>query len=241
MQSMQARTRSGVEPGGPDLYKMLERMPILSGLPASSIDMLASEARLDRFSRGQTIFRRGTAPTGLYFVIGGSVKLLAQDADGREKVIELFSSGHMFGEIGIFMHSSYRAWAQAVDRCTLVHVDRNHVMATIEQDQELSARMLREVSARVQKLIDAICTTSSRLGITRVASYLVDLSEHESEPGLVQLPAPKRTVASLLSLTHESFSRILRRLIDDEIIAMTGRNVRILDAERLRALILSAD
>lgn len=241
MQPLQVRARAGAETGGPDIFKMLERMPILAGLPVTSIGLLASEARLVRFSRGQTIFRRGTAPTGLYFVIGGAVKLLAQDADGREKVIELFGSGQMFGEIGIFMHSSYRAWAQAVDRCTLVHVDRRHVMLAIEQDQELSARMLREVSSRVQKLIDAICTTSSRLGITRVASYLMDLAARESSPDIVHLPAPKRTVASLLSLTHESFSRILRRLIDDGIIAMTGRNVTILDTERLKALLLSTE
>jgi len=241
MQSSQAREKTVADGGGPDLYKMLERMPILGGLPASSVDLLASEARLVRFSRGQTIFRRGTAPTGLYFVIGGAVKLLAQDADGREKVIELFGSGQMFGEIGIFMHSSYKSWAQAVDRCTLVHVDRRHVMMAIGQDQELSARMLREVSSRVQKLIDAICTTSSRLGITRVASYLLDLSGRTSEPGRVHLPAPKRTVASLLSLTHESFSRILRRMIDDGIISMAGRNVTIRDQERLKALLLNSD
>jgi len=241
MQTPQARERAVTDGGGPDLFKMLERMPILGGLPTSSIDLLAGEARLVRFSRGQTIFRRGTAPTGLYFVIGGAVKLLAQDADGREKVIELFGSGQMFGEIGIFMHSSYRAWAQAVDRCTLVHVDRRHVMMAIEQDQELSARMLREVSSRVQKLIDAICTTSSRLGITRVASYLLDLSGRSGEGDRIHLPAPKRTVASLLSLTHESFSRILRRLIDDGIISMTGRNVTIEDQERLKALLLNSD
>lgn len=114
-------------------------------------------------------------------------------------------------------------------------------MAAIEQDPDLSARMLREVSSRVQKLIDAICTTSSRLGITRVASYLIELSSAADGTDSVQLPAPKRTVASLLSLTHESFSRIMRRMIDDGIIAMTGRNVRILDEPRLRALLLQAD
>lgn len=240
-QAARDRLGNGRESGGPDIHKMLTRMPILGGLPPGSIDALAQDARLVRFSRGQTIFRRGTAPTGLYFVIGGAVKLLAQDADGREKVIELFGSGQMFGEIGVFMHSTYRAWAQAVDRCTLVHVDKRHVMAVIERDQDFSSRMLREVSSRVQKLIDAICTTSSRLGVTRVASYLIELSERGTEHGTVLLPAPKRTVASLLSLTHESFSRIMRRLIDDGIIAVTGRSVQILDEARLRALLVSAD
>lgn len=228
--------RATSEASGPDLQKMLSRMPILARLPGSSIDVLALDSRVMRFSRGQSIFRRGSAPTGLYFVIGGAVKLLAQDADGREKVIELFGPGQMFGEIGIFMHSSYRAWAQAVDRCTLIHVERAQVMSAIERDQELSSRMLKEVSSRVQKLIDAICTTSSRLGVTRVASYLCELSERNADAASVYLPAPKRTVASLLSLTHESFSRIMRRLIDDGVIAMSGRNVDIVDRARLRAL-----
>jgi CRP-like cAMP-binding protein len=220
---------------------LLRELPIFDPFPRRGRDLLASGASLLALDRGQTIFRRGATPTGIYFVVVGAIKLIAPGADGRDKTIELFGPGQMFGEIGVFMDSTYRAWAQAVGRCTLIHVSRSHVMAAIEGDHELSTWMLREVSWRVQKLIDVICATSTHHGVIRVASYLLDLAEASPDPQQIELPAPKHTVASLLSLTHESFSRIMRKLSDESVIAMRGRTVRILDMAALRRLRLNQE
>jgi len=217
-----------------DPVTVLSRMPMLAHLPERSIRALGFGATEVAIERGATIFHPGTVPTGVYFVVSGAVKLIAQGVEGRDKIIELFGPGEMFGEVGVFMHSTYRAWAQAVGRCTLIHVDREQVLASVGRDQELSGWMLAEVSTRVQKMINVICTQSSSLAVGRVAAYLVDLSERAAHRQQIEFPAPKGTVASLLSLTQETFSRIMRRLCDDGLIAMAGRTVHILDLDGLR-------
>ena len=50
------------------------------------------------------------------------------------------------------------------------------------------------------------------------------------------LAAPKKDVASLLGTTPEAFSRGLRRLADDGLIAMAGPRVALLDPDALEAL-----
>lgn len=60
------------------------------------------------------------------------------------------------------------------------------------------------------------------------------LSERAAHLQQVEFPAPKGTVASLLSLTQETFLRIMRRLCDDGLVAMVGRTVHILDLDGLR-------
>lgn len=224
-----------------DAATLLARMPLLAHLPEESVARLAKGATELAFERGDAVFHHGTVPTGLYFVASGSVKLIAQGADGRDKIIDLFGPGHMFGEAGVFMHSTYRAWAQAVVRCSLVHVSREQVLAAVAQDPGLARWMLAEVSARVQKMIDLICTQSATLAAGRVAAYLLELAESSPQAPWIDFPAPKGAVASLLSLTQETFSRIMRRLCDEGLIAMSGRTVHILDMEALRRVPLQRD
>lgn len=228
--------RTPVEPAA-----LLARMPSLAHLPEQSIARLAEGASELAYERGESVFHHGTVPTGLYFVASGSVKLIAQGADGRDKIIDLFGPGHMFGEAGVFMHSTYRTWTQAVVRSSLIHVSREKVLAAVAEDPVLARWMLAEVSARVQKMVDLICTQSATLAAGRVAAYLLELLESAPQAPWVEFPAPKGAVASLLSLTQETFSRIMRRFCDEGLITMSGRTVQILDMEALRRVPLERD
>ena len=66
----------------------------------------------------------------------------------------------------------------------------------------------------------------------RVIGYLALLGD-SAEGGKVTLPAQKSLVASRLNLTPEYFSRILHDLAADGLIRVEGRDIEILDAERL--------
>lgn len=57
---------------------------------------------------------------------------------------------------------------------------------------------------------------------------------HNTEQDVtVSLPASKGTIASLLSVTPEHFSRILHDLQANGLIAVDRRHIHILDAQRL--------
>ena len=64
----------------------------------------------------------------------------------------------------------------------------------------------------------------------RIAGHLLELpAVHTAGPPTVLLAAPKKDVASLLGTTPEAFSRGLRRLVDDGVVAVDGPRVRLLD------------
>jgi CRP/FNR family transcriptional regulator len=44
----------------------------------------------------------------------------------------------------------------------------------------------------------------------------------------VQLPAPKREIAMLLGTTPETFSRLLKKLSDEEVIRVSGKSIQLL-------------
>ena len=75
-------------------------------------------------------------------------------------------------------------------------------------------------------------------GIKRVVDYLVHSPDVGQVPvsqrdATVSLPASKGTIASLLSVTPEHFSRILHELQANGLIAVNRRQIHIPDVQRL--------
>lgn len=224
------------EPGAPAAAAALWSLPLARYAAPATLEALARSVQLVRLPKAHTIFRRGDMPSGLYFLVSGSVKLLAQAPGGRDKVIDIFGDGQLFGEIGLFMDAPYRSWAQTLGRCVMLYVPRQAVLAAIGGDSSLAQYFLREVSNRAQILIDTLTATVSRSATGRVAAYLLDLSARAGggERPRVIFPATKSAIASLLSLSPEALSRVLRRFHEEGMVEVSGRAVRLLDQRRLR-------
>jgi CRP-like cAMP-binding protein len=84
--------------------------------------------------------------------------------------------------------------------------------------------------------LEAVTLKSGR---ERVIGYLMRQEGAPAEgdaPYAVALPVSKAILASRLNLTPEHFSRILHELISAGLIAVEGREIRILDPLKLRQL-----
>lgn len=215
-------------------------MPILRVCEDAVLDVLETGAQFVRFASGASVFERGSMPTGLFFVHGGAVRLMSLCPEGRHKVVEIFEPGGMFGEIGVFTGQRYRTWTQAVGAAVLIHVPRERMLEAVAVDNALSNRMLVAVCARTQRLVDAISSMASGTASVRVASYL--LEQLERAPGTdtcIVLPAPKKAIASLLNLTPETLSRVLRNMVKEGVITVGGRRIHVRNRPLLAAMVSS--
>lgn len=218
----------------------LARMPILHGCDDAVLDVLACEAGFVRLGSGASVFERSSLPTGLFFVFSGAVRLMSQCLEGRPKVVEIFEPGRMFGEIGVFTGQRYRTWTQAIGSTVLVHVPRGHVLEAVAMDNALSNRMLGAVCARTQRLIDSISSTASGAASVRVASYLLEQLERTVRPdGCIVLPAPKKAIASLLNLTPETLSRVLRTMMEEGVLSVGGRRIHVRNRTQLAQMVVA--
>ena len=218
----------------------LAGMPILRACEDAVLDVLEEGAQFVRFGSGASVFERGSMPTGLFFVHVGAVRLMSLCPEGRPKVVEIFEPGSMFGEIGVFTGQCYRTWTQAIGASVLIHVPRARMLEAVAMDNALSNRMLTAVCARIQRLVDAISSTASGTASLRVASYLLEQLERSPRTdACIVLPAPKKAIASLLNLTPETLSRVLRSMVEDGVLTVGGRRIHVRDRSLLAAMVSS--
>jgi CRP-like cAMP-binding protein len=97
--------------------------------------------------------------------------------------------------------------------------------------------MLDAMSQRLYYLVADIEAYTMKSATERVTGYLLAALPEGAgggQPEDIQLAASKSVLASRLNITREHFSRILHELSLSGLIRVSGRNIRILDRERLR-------
>jgi CRP-like cAMP-binding protein len=226
-----------MHPSSLDIPRYLSVLPLFHEMRPAELERIAESAIVRRHERGDEIFSVGQPCEGFHVVMTGQVKLYALSPSGHEKVIELISPGQSFAEALMFTGKPYIVNAQSLTESLILTVRKQAVVDEIERDFRFSMRMLAGISRRMHGLVQDVEASALHSGIQRVIGYLLrDQPLEDVAPGLVttvSLPVSKATIASLLSLTPEYFSRVLRELEEGGYIAMDRRDIRILDAQGL--------
>ena len=216
----------------------LASLPLFKELAPAELEPIAAGTAVLNVPRGEIIFNRGDPCEGFHLVVYGQVKLAFISAEGSEKVVEIVAPGYLFGEALMFMEKPYILMAQALADSMLLHISKSVVFAEIERDPKFARKMLAGLARRLHGLINDVEAYSLLSGAERVVGYLLRQDAHETgepERYVVTLPTSKAIVASRLNVTPEHFSRILHDLAEAGLIAVEGRDVTILDPERLKS------
>lgn len=241
-----------------DVARYLANLPLFQETTAQELQRLAAGCRLRRFGRGEAIFRVGMPCDEFHVTVMGQVKLFAISPAGQEKVIEIAGPGITFAEALMFTERPYIINAQALSDTLLLSVGKDAVVDEIERDPRFALRLLGGISRRLHGLVHEVQAYSLHSGMQRVIGYLLSSLPEESARTLptleayagqgcapvsaaarpvialkVSLPVSKATIASLLSITPEYFSRVLRDLETEGLIHIDKRDILIPDAMRL--------
>ena len=217
-----------------DPREFLKRLPLFNDFGAEELSAIAAATTEVHVARGTAVFQRGDPCNGFHTVIFGQVKLGFVSVQGNEKIVEVVGPGHSFGEALMFMERPYILSAHAMVDSMLLHISRQAVFGELERNPTFARRMLAGMSRRLHGLISDVESYSLRSGSQRIVGYLLK-EEPESDGARIMLGMSKKMLASRLNLTPEYFSRVLHELVEKGMIAVSGREITILDLARLRA------
>lgn len=215
-----------------------KKIPAISFFEGLSGEQQASMIAIGvsrRVEKGQTIFLDGDRATGFYIVLSGKVKIYKLAPEGKEQILHVFGAGEPFGEVPTFANAFFPAHAEAVEKTRLLFFPREAFLGQIRKDPDLAMGMLATLSRRLLHMTRMVEGLSLQNVSTRLAAYLVRLSEDQKQAATVQLDINKGQLASLLGTVPETLSRALNRLISQNLIQVQGRRITILDRTGLQA------
>lgn len=212
--------------------------PLFRHLPEQVLDALAGRVRRLRHDSGAILFHQGDPAQHFFLLEKGLIKLARNNADGLEKVVHLVRPGQTFAEAVMFMDThNYPVTAQILEPAEVLSIPNDDYRALLRDDTDACMALLADLSMRLHNRLEDIDQLTLQQSRPRVARYLLTQASASPQPGEpIQLPAPKHVIASRLSMTPETLSRILHELNARGVLEVRHREIIVHDPEGLRAL-----
>ena len=218
-----------------DIPSFLRHQPLFQELSAAQIQALVPFTHEVRGGKGQVVFQKGDPCDGMFLVVYGRVKLALSSAQGSEKVMEIIHPGQSFAEAVMFLGRPCPVMAQFLEDGFLLKVEAQAIYQAIERDAAFARRLLAGLAMRLHGLVRDVERYSIENSLQRVTGYLLQNVDPQRGPlPVVTLPVNKNLIASRLNLTPETFSRMLHQLSEAGLIEVNGREIVLLDADRLQ-------
>lgn len=210
---------------------------IFEGLPEKDLEKLTSKMVPYKFKKGETIFREGSFPSGIFYVKKGKVKKYKTDQDGRQQIIYICNSGELLGYPALLSEEAYSDSASALEDSVLAFISKEAFLAVLEQSQILSNRLLKNLSHEFAVLENSIANFAHKSVRERLALSLLILKEKFTDKNNHDAPAEitlsREDLSNLTGTAVETLVRLLHTFKDEGLIETEGRKIRILDAKGL--------
>lgn len=217
-----------------DIRTVIKSCHLFSGATDADLDKLVEVCRSRTYAKGELLFSFGEEAKGFYVVASGKVKIYRLSPDGKERILHIVHPGATFAEAAIFGDGLYPAFAEPLEKSVLLFFPRDEFLGLLHRHSQIAinmigglARFLRQFAAQIEEL-------TFKDVPARLALFLFELKEDDSDT--IVLPISKTQLASRLGTVSETLSRTFRKLSDEGIISVKGKEIRILDPERLEEL-----
>ena len=218
------------------IHDIISMIPLFDGLPDDQINAIKQIAVKKQLNKGEIIFSEGDQGKGFFVIAEGRVKVFKVSPEGKEHILHIFGPGQPFGEVAVFAGQRFPANAQAIEKTRVLFFPRAAFVNMIAATPSLALSMLAVMSKRLRQFAVQIENLSLKEMPARLASYLIYLAEEQDNDEVVSLKISKGQLASILGTIPETLSRIFAKLSSQNLIRVDGKNITLLDRERLEDL-----
>lgn len=218
------------------IAELLKAADLFADLSPEQIARVASKSRIVRLATEEILFSHGGRADCFFYLVAGQLKLYRLSPEGQEKIFEVIEPGTTFAETRVGLDSPrYHVSCAALTDSEVVGIDSRNFRAVLRDSPDTCLRLLRELSERLEGMVDQIDQLTLRNATARVASYLLCNLPHGASQYVLR--TSKGVLASRTSVRPETLSRILRQLAYDGVATVDSRGrVHVHDTARLRAL-----
>ena len=217
-------------------YETIRGHYLFSGLDENVFDALARDIAVEAIEKGEVLFHHGDNANHFYYVESGQIELSLISPDGQKKVVEVIAHGRTFAEAIVFMRESkFPVTAEALCDGVVYRIPNDAYRKLLHENSNACMRLLSDVCRHLHQRVQEIERLTIQNARSRLASYLIDhIVETDDDEATVRLDLPKHVIASRLSVTPETLSRLLRAMADDGILTVDDRLVFVHSLARLR-------
>jgi len=206
--------------------KILHDLPFFRNLSQEEIHDVNNVFSDTKYDIGDVIYREEEESTRLSVIASGCVKLIKQNSDGKEVLIDILKQGEFFGNLDPIGETFYDETAVAQVSSCIMKINSEQFRTILEKYPAASLEVLDIMSKRLRDAQEMIKQLSTYSAENRIAHTILKLGEKLGTPNelglLIRIPLSRYDIAGMTGTTPETTSRIISQFKTEGLIK-TGR------------------
>ena len=187
------------------------------------------------YDRGQIIFHEGNRTNGIYCINKGKIKLFQLGSEGKEQIIRFAKAGDIIGYRALLSEEPLSASAEAIEEAAVCFIPKAQVFSLITDNPNFNFKLLKTLSHELGEAAKVITDLAQKPVRERLAETLLMLKDtfELNEEQTIQVKLSREELANIVGTATESVIRLLSEFKKDEMIALEGRNIKLLNIPEL--------
>ncbi|MBO1735923.1 MAG: Crp/Fnr family transcriptional regulator [Coprobacter sp.] len=201
--------------------------------------IITDNFRIHTFKKNEVIYSEGEEPKLLMCLLKGKVKIYKDGVGGRSQIIRLIRPVQYFGYRAHFANENYVTAASAFETSTIGTLPMSIVEEQLKRNNQFALFFIKELATNLG-ISDARTVNLTQKHIRgRLAESLIFLKENyglEQDGSTLNIYMAREDLANLSNMTTSNAIRTLSCFVNEKIIIVDGRKIKILDEEKLKKI-----
>ena len=188
------------------------------------------------FSKGDVIYEEGQNSNNIFLISKGLIKCHKLDEQGKDLTTALYKEDDLFGYTSFTQNLPYQETATAVKDSKLVALSKNELKNVLNTNHKVTLELIQLLTTDLTVVKHQLLQMAYSSVKKRTATTILKFAEKLNYKPNHAIRISRNDLASVAGIAIESLIRTLSGFKDLGIIEIEGRNIRILDIDKLQQI-----
>ena len=201
-------------------------------LPAE-LDFIGHYKVQINYSMGEDICKQGAFASYIIYILDGLIKLSIEGPNNKSFIIRIVKPAEFIGLSSLFGENTYHYSAKTLKDTTICMIEKNSIIKLISENGVFASEIVKwhcHIETHHYKKIQSLACKQLH---GRLADTIIYLNKEDFGINNVFQYLTRKDLAELSAMSTEGAVRILSEFDKDGIVELKGKDIKILDLEKL--------
>ena len=188
------------------------------------------------YNKGETIIKQNTFASHIYFVKSGLVKIYMETANKKDLILEIAGKGAMIGITSLNHGNRYKFSVAAITEVKACEIDIEIINNILFNNISFATTIIASLNDTVDMLFSKVQCLSQKNAQARMAELLINFADKIYKAKSYNINLSRNELAELTNIATENVVRILKEFNKEGLIISKGKNIEIIDYDKLKLL-----
>ena len=197
-------------------------------------EFINSNKKIRVYKSGEVVYDEGNHANNIYLIRSGVIKSHKIDEFGKELITKIFKTGEFFGYTSLTENMPYLESATAMEKSEVVAISKDDLKKLLKQNHKLTLEFIQLLADNLIEFKEQLLQMAYGSVKKKTASTILQFTEKIPSKSEGTIKISRSDLASVAGIATESLIRTLSSLKKDGLIDIEGRNITVLDVEKLK-------